>query len=235
MESIDHLLGKIHQGDCLPFMRSLPDKCVDLILTDPPYEISDSRPGKSELMSLGKYNGGDLASISKGFDIKTIKEMGRVCVIPNMFIFCSNNQVPKIMQEGQKHFNYTTLLVWHKTNSAPFSNGVWRQDLEYCVHIRDKGGYFEGGAKEKQKCYTAPCNPSEYGHPTEKPIGIICKYLGVGSREGGIVFDPFMGSGTTAVACERLGRRWIGCELEPKYVDIANKRIEAERAQLKLF
>ncbi len=50
-----------------------------------------------------------------------------------------------------------------------------------------------------------------------------------------IVFDPFMGSGTTAVASERLGRKWFGCELEPKYVEIANKRIEAERNQLKLF
>ena len=55
------------------------------------------------------------------------------------------------------------------------------------------------------------------------------------SKESAIVFDPFLGSGTTAVACERLGRKWIGCELEPKYVEIANKRIEAERMQLKLF
>ena len=55
------------------------------------------------------------------------------------------------------------------------------------------------------------------------------------TNEGDLIYDPFMGSGTTAVACERLGRKWFGCELEPKYVEIANKRIEAERNQLKLF
>jgi hypothetical protein len=74
------------------------------------------------------------------------------------------------------------------------------------------------------------------GHPCPKPINIWWKLLNrLSIKETDITFDPFMGSGTTAVACERLGRKWFGCELEPKYCEIANKRIEAERAQLKLF
>ena len=72
-------------------------------------------------------------------------------------------------------------------------------------------------------------------HPTQKPEALIRWCLNEIAKDGTIVFDPFMGSGTTAVACERLGRKWFGCELEPKYVAIANKRIEAERNQLKLF
>ena len=59
--------------------------------------------------------------------------------------------------------------------------------------------------------------------------------FGQDGKSRAIVFDPFMGSGTTAVAAERKGYKWFGCELEPKYCEIANKRIEAERAQLKLF
>ena len=72
-------------------------------------------------------------------------------------------------------------------------------------------------------------------HPTQKPEALMRWCLNERGEEGQIVFDPFMGSGTTAVACERLGRKWFGCELEPKYCEIANKRIEAERNQLKLF
>ena len=76
--------------------------------------------------------------------------------------------------------------------------------------------------------------PEKNGHPCPKAIEIWQKAINRGSvKNEDIIFDPFMGSGTTAVACERLGRKWFGCELEPKYCAIAEKRIEAERAQLK--
>ena len=78
-------------------------------------------------------------------------------------------------------------------------------------------------------------NKEERVHPTQKPIPVFRFCVEGYSKNGDVIFDPFMGSGTTAVACERLGRKWFGGELEPKYVAIANKRIEAERAQLKLF
>ena len=71
-------------------------------------------------------------------------------------------------------------------------------------------------------------------HPTEKPFGLMV-YCVKFSRTIGTVLDPFIGSGTTAVACERLKRKWIGIEIEEKYCAIAVKRIEAERKQLKLF
>ena len=71
-------------------------------------------------------------------------------------------------------------------------------------------------------------------HPNQKPIPII-QWCIKKSKTNGIVLDPFIGSGTTAVACERLTRRWIGIEIEEKYCEIAAKRIELERKQLKLF
>ena len=71
-------------------------------------------------------------------------------------------------------------------------------------------------------------------HPTQKPVALF-KWILHRHEEENIVFDPFMGSGTTGVAAEALGRKWFGCELEPKYCEIANKRVEAERSQLKLF
>lgn len=227
-------MNKIYNMDCLEFMKQVPDKYFDLVLTDPPYEISKSDPGNTSIMSLGKFSSvGKLADISDGFNVDLVlNECLRISKKCNMFVFCSNKQVSKIMKWGEDKGFYTTCLVWHKNNSAPFANGVWRGDIEFCIHIREKGAYFEGGANEKQKVTTLPANPSEFGHPTEKPIRLVDKYLRIGATQGHKVFDPFMGSGTTAVACKSLGIDFVGCELEPDYVAIANKRLEAVQGSL---
>lgn len=232
--SIPFELNKIYNEDCLEFMKRVPDKYFDLVLTDPPYEISKSDPGKSEVMSLGKFSSvGKLADISDGFDVSLVlNECLKILKKCNMFIFCSNKQVSKIMQWGEERQFYTTCLVWHKNNAAPFANGVWRSDIEFCIHIREKGAYFEGDANLKQKVTKLPCNPSEFGHPTEKPIVLVDKYLRIGATQGHKVFDPFMGSGTTAVACKSLGIDFVGCELEPDYVAIANKRLSQVQGSL---
>jgi site-specific DNA-methyltransferase (adenine-specific) len=223
------LLNKIHNLDCLDFMRSLPDKCIDLVVTDPPYDISDSKPGNSELMSLGKYNADNFAELKNGFDVEVVfSEIVRIQKKVNCFIFCANKQIAEIMTIAQRGGYYVTLLVWNKTNSAPFANGVWRQDAEFIVHVRESGAYFEGNAEEKRKVVQMPTNPSQFGHPTEKPLNLIMKYVLIGSKEGDIVFDPFMGSGTTAVAAKQLGRKFLGCELSEKYVAIANERLRQD-------
>lgn len=227
-------MNKIHHLDCLEFMKQVPDNYFDLVLTDPPYEISKSEAGKSSIMSLGKFTkDGKLSEISDGFDVDIVlNECLRILKKCNMFVFCSNKQVSKIMQWGELRGFYTTVLVWHKNNSAPFANGVWRGDIEFCIHIREKGSYFEGDASIKQKVTKLPANPSEFGHPTEKPIRLVDKYLRIGADKHHKIFDPFMGSGTTAVACKSLGLEWCGCELEADYVAIANKRLEAVQGSL---
>jgi site-specific DNA-methyltransferase (adenine-specific) len=73
-----------------------------------------------------------------------------------------------------------------------------------------------------------------HGHPTQKYLWMVIKAIRVSSQENETIFDPFMGSGTTAVACERYNRKWIGCEISKEYCDIAIKRIKQEREQLKL-
>ena len=223
------LLNKIHQGDCKDFMQTLPDGCIDLIVTDPPYDISDSKPGNSELMSLGKYNAENFAELTNGFDVEVIfSELVRISKKVNFFIFCANKQIAEIMTIAQRGGYYVTLLVWNKTNSAPFANGVWRQDAEFIVHVRESGAYFEGNAEQKRKVIQFPTNPSQFGHPTEKPIELIKKYIQIGSKEGDTVFDPFMGSGTTALAAKLMKRNFIGCEIQEKYVAIANERLRQD-------
>lgn len=213
-------LNKIYNTDCLEFMRSMPDSYVDLILTDPPYEISMG--GSGTLKSGRVYYRGQLDKIANGFDTETVlNECERISKKMNLFCFCSNKQITKIMGWGEKKGYSTTLLVWYKPNAIPFINNTFKSDLKFCVYIRGKGTKIKGTSK----LFTHNCGKSKYGHPTEKPLEIIEKLILTASNEGDLIFDPFMGSGTTAVACKELNRSFIGCEIESKYCEIAEKRL----------
>lgn len=212
-------LNKIYNTDCLEFMRSMPDNCVDLVVTDPPYEICTKGGG------LGKrpiYENGALNKISQGFNVEaTLEQIARICKKINIFIFCSTKQKPRIMNWGYERDCNVAELAWYKPNAAPFTNNTFKSDLENIVYIREKGVKIKGVSR----LFTHNCGKSKYGHPTEKPLEIIEKLILVASSEGDLIFDPFMGSGTTAVACKELNRNFIGCEIESKYCEIAEKRL----------
>lgn len=212
-------LNKIYNTDCLEFMRSMPDSCVDLVVTDPPYEIHTKGGG------LGRrpvYENGALGKISQGFDAEaTLEQVARICKKINIFIFCSTKQKPRIMNWGYERGCNIAELAWYKPNAAPFTNNTFKSDLENIIYIREKGVKIKGISK----LFTHNCGKSKYGHPTEKPLEIIEKLILTASNEGDLIFDPFMGSGTTAVACKELNRNFIGCEIEAKYCEIAEKRL----------
>ena len=213
-------LNKIYNTCCLEFMKSMPDNCVDLVVTDPPYEIRTKGGG------LGKrpvYQNGDLDRISKGFDIEiTLNELKRICKKVNIFTFCSSRQKPRIMQWGYDNGYNVAELAWHKPNAAPFTNNTFKPDLEWIVYMREKGVKIKGASRLS----ICNCKKSEFGHPTEKPLEIIKRQILIGSKENDLVFDPFMGSGTTAAACKELNRNFIGCEIEPEYCEIAENRLK---------
>lgn len=212
-------LNKIYNTDCLEFMHSMPDSCVDLVVTDPPYEIHTKGGG------LGRrpvYENGALGKISQGFDAEaTLEQIARICKKINIFIFCSTKQKPRIMNWGYERGCNIAELAWYKPNAAPFTNNTFKSDLENIIYIREKGVKIKGISK----LFTHNCGKSKYGHPTEKPLEIIEKLILIASNEGDLIFDPFMGSGTTAVACKELNRNFIGCEIEAKYCEIAEKRL----------
>jgi site-specific DNA-methyltransferase (adenine-specific) len=238
VEEIKHL-NKIILGDSLELMKELPDNSIDLLLTDPPYELDTSGGGKSNIMSIGKLCNSDIqniSSISKGFDYEAyFSEWNRVLKKFNAFIFCSNSQISKLMSIGEGLGYITTLLVWHKTNAAPFANGVWRSNLEFIVHIREKGATFQGSAREKSKIYTSPTERSKYSHPTEKPIELVIKLLKIGANKGDIVLDSFSGSGTTVNACINLGMNYIAYEIDEKFYNISKDREQRALGNVGLF
>jgi site-specific DNA-methyltransferase (adenine-specific) len=221
-------------GDCLEVLPTLG--AVDLVLTDPPYELSSAGPGKSHYgMSLRKFDSKAYTDIVAGFDEAIFFPLVEaVCRPLNLFCFCSNKQISKIMSYHETRGRATTLLVWHKVNAAPFANGVWRGDIEYCVHARDAGAVFVGNAEEKKKVSEHPI-VNDDAHPTVKPLAIVEKYIRIGSRQGQTVLDPYCGLGTSGVAAVKLGRRFTGIEIDPGYFDIACRRIEAALKQPDMF
>lgn len=217
----------LYLGDCREIVPLLGR--FDLLLTDPPYVLSDSPPGDSHYgMSLSKFEGSEYIDLTNGFDVPEVFGMlAKHMEMFNGFCFCSNKQIAEIMAWGQANKLFTTLLVWNKPNSAPFANGVWRGDAEFCVHIREKGAYFEGNAELKRKVVSIPC-VQDKAHPTVKPLDLISRYIQIGSAEGQIVLDPFAGSGTTGRACKDLGRKCVMIEREERYCEIAARRMGQE-------
>lgn len=215
-------LGVLYCADCLTILPHLEP--VDLVLTDPPYLL----PG---MKGAGCFGGrpalvGTQGFTDGGFDSFLLSQY------ENWFCFCSRHNLSDILKMANG--SRWALLHWCKPNPVPTCNNTYLSDVEYCVHKYSKGRLF-GAMKDKSLYFVHPCGNKKTEHPNEKPLPLIIKLVTLGSAISDMVVDPFLGSGTTAVACERLNRKWIGIEISEKYCEIAANRIENERKQLKLF
>lgn len=231
----------LKQGDCLELMKAIPDGSVDLILTDPPYTLSLHGGGVNEFGSRKLTKEKHIGFMSKGFPYEEVfVEFLRIAKVPNFLIFCSNQQVSKIMRFFEERKLSVTLLVWNKTNPAPLCNGKYVSDLEFIVYVRGKGATFNNKTPfdYKKKLYSSGVMPSKNRlHPAQKPVELLEQYIQLHSNLNDVVLDPFMGSGSTGLACVNNGRNFIGYELEQKYFDIAAERIEQAKTakQMGLF
>lgn len=220
---------KLYNGDCLEVMKNMPDKSVDCIITDPPYELSNHGYGKTELSNRKIVKDKHIDFISNGFDYDTVfNEFIRICKVPNFLIFCSNSQVSKIMSWFESKKLKTTLLIWHKTNPVPLCNGKHLSDVEFVVYVRGKGATFNNNTpfKYKSKVYSSPLVSNKNRlHPTQKSVEQLSQYIELHSNEGDVIFDPYMGSGSTGVACQNTNRNFIGIELDENYFKIAQERL----------
>lgn len=227
--------SEIYNCDCVEYMRTLPDKCIDLILTDPPYEYDPHGSGCGAFGRRATKVYRKISDIMSGFDYdKVFAELLRVCKIPNLLIFCSNMQISRIMSYFEQKGLSVTLLVWQKTNPIPTCNGKYCSECEFVVYVRGKGAYFNNDVPFawKKKIYTSPCRPDGNLHPAQKPIDLLTRYIKVHSKQGDTILDPFMGSGSTAIACLREQRNFIGCEINTDYFRLATKRLKQEQLTL---
>jgi DNA (cytosine-5-)-methyltransferase len=215
----------IYNADSYEFIKTMPDESVNLIITDPPYELVTGG-NKGCFSHAIKFSSQDFIKICNGFDLSLLDELKRVCKPFNAYIFCSNSQISKLMSWGEENGFMTTLLIWHKPNATPFANGTFKSDLEFIVAMKEKGATFQGDTRLKSKFFQGNVvKDKTTSHPTPKPIDLIRKLMMIGSNKGDVVFDPFLGSGVTAMVAKELGRECIGVEIEKKYYEEALRRV----------
>lgn len=219
---------KIAHGDCLSLMKKLPDNSIDLVVTDPPYDV---HAGKGGGAFGNRSSFKEIDFMSNGFDKSILDELIRVMKKVNIYIFCSQKQIPLLINyfavENKCNWN---LLTWHKTNPVPACKNKYLSDTEFIFFAREKGVPILGEYKTKKTYYVTPLNTREkklYNHPTVKPQEILQNLIVNSSNENDIVLDPFMGSGSTGVATLNNKRRFIGIELNKEYVKTATDRIES--------
>ena len=204
----------LYLGDCLEILPTLGK--VDAVVTDPPYGMNWD--GK---VTVGKNGHGSTGAKAKHYGVK-IRNDDRpfdptpfIGLAPS--ILWGFNHFPQHLRKGR-------VLVWLKRKDAAFGSFLSDAELAWCS---EGEGVF---CFRDQSLMAETCDRS---HPTQKPVPLMEWCLGF--TKGTTILDPFMGSGTTGVACAKLGRKFIGIEIEPRYFDIACKRIEQAYAQPDMF
>ena len=215
----------LKQGDCLELMKELPDESVSLILTDIPYgEVNRDSNG------LRNLNKKDADTFNMNIN-QICSEFIRI-TSGSIYIFCGTEQVSEIRKNLVKEGLSTRLIIWEKTNPSPMNGEtIWLSGIECCVYGKKKGGTFNGFCNNTVLRYSTQHSKL---HPTQKPIKLFEELIKKSSNESDTILDPFMGSGTTGVACVQLNRNFIGYEISPDYFKIAEKRISEAQAQQKL-
>ena len=218
-------LNKIYNEDCLSFMKRVPDKFFDLVLTDPPFGMS-FQSGRREEGHKVIANDDNLDWLPN-----FAKELHRVTKEDaHLYLFCSHHFIEVFKSEIQKYRRVKNILIWEKNNHGSGDLfGDYAPMYEMILFCSNGERKLNDGRDPNISKSTRTQNEL---HPTQKPVPLIEFLAKKSSNIGDIVFDPFMGSGTTAVACKSLGLDFVGCELEPDYVAIANKRIEQVQGSL---
>jgi site-specific DNA-methyltransferase (adenine-specific) len=217
-------LNRIYQMDCIEGMRLLPDDSVDLIVTDPPY-LMNYRSNRRVKNEKFKHIANDVDSYE--LISKYLAECYRILKNDTaIYVFCSWHHVDFFKTEFERHFKLKNIIVWNKNNHGSGDlKGAYAPKHEFILYGHKGRSIF----REKRLPDVIDCDkiPSlKLTHPTEKPIDLLSIFIKNNSDEGDVVFDGFAGTGSTLVASAKLNRNFIGFEIEPEYVRIANQRLE---------
>ena len=227
-------------GNCLEVMNNIPNKSIDLIVTDPPY-LHVKGGQKSKKYNVGtwssnSYTNKEMSDFDEKHIVNFLNLANEKMKKTNMYIFCSKLQLAyyfKWIYENKKKYD---LLVWNKQRCVLKSTKCYSNDMEYVIRIYENGVslnkiWVEDGSKADSSFYTKiQSYPQPKGkHENMKPVELLTKYILLSSDEGDIVCDPFMGSGSTGEACIRTNRRFIGIELKNDFYNVAIKRLEKIR------
>lgn len=228
----------LYQGDC---REILPTLCkVDAVITDPPYEIK-KKFGTSSMYGCRR--------MEFHFDIKGVTDEVVIPALDNAFdkcnsfhVFCDPEQYAGIAAIARaKGFTPKPWAKQKLCSPPPMPGNWWPSSFELAMYGYKPGAYFgDNSAKRKNMMvfdsYRHGIRASEKEeHPTQKWLPMMLYLVKTMIKADGIALDPFMGSGSTGVACSNLGRSFIGIELDPRYFDIACRRIEDAQRQEDMF
>lgn len=224
--------------DCLKVLKEIPDKSIDLILTDPPYNLAKYSTGNLQFDWRADRNN-DIAQ----WDLEEFKpsdlidEFNRI-LKPNgnIFIFCSYNLIGEYHSVFDPVFDTFQFMVWHKTNPVPnFRKSSFLNSCELIIACWNKGhtwnftdqrdmhNFIENGI-----CMGRERIKDEAGkalHPTQKPVAILEKIIKIASNENDVVLDCFQGVGSTGIAALKNQRRYLGIEIDSVYYEATKKRL----------
>ena len=220
---MDQYLDKILNDDCMNILRQLPDKSVDMVVTDPPYgEVNRESNG---LRNLDKGN----ADIVE-FDFDAwLAEIIRVCR-GSWYIWCGYEQLGKIYTAFKENKISPRCIIWEKTNLSPMNGEyIWLSGIEPCAYGKRSGATYNGFC---QNTVLRADTERTMIHPTQKPVDLFAKLVRTSSNPGDIVLDTFSGSGTTAVVCHRLKRHFICVEKDKGFCEKSQQRLLDEQQQL---
>lgn len=250
MYKIEDLEGKIINADCMEVLKELPNKAIDLVLTDPPYgggaicgkavKEAVSAGGLTNTISVARTGGGYFKKY-RGINRtdwhgkKKYSQQGGVFekadithwdIAPDQNYF---DEIFRVSKEqiiwGGNYFNLPPTRCFNIWKKLTISENFTMAMAEYAWVSCNKNAKLWEFAPQDSKRF----------HPTQKPVKLIEKQLLEYSKEGDLILDPFSGSGTTAIACHRLKRRFICIEKDPEYWAKSVERLKAEQAQLQLF
>lgn len=214
---ISELEGKIINADCMDILKQLPDKSIDLVLTDPPYGIGIDGQ-KASISNNPKHNRKEHTQKNWDISIPSKEVFEEITRIGKRIIIWGGQYFNEFLEQGHKGW-----IIWDK-----MQYGLTMSDCEIAYSNFDTPTrIYKYNRIELLKDKTI--------HPTQKPTKLFERIVAEYSNENDLILDCFSGSGTTAIACHRLKRRFICIEKDPEYWAKSCERLKAEQAQLKLF
>lgn len=203
-------------ANCIEVLPLLPRGCVDVLVTDPPYEITATGGG---IGAKRQYLSDITGFTDCGFDY------GLLSQFDNWACFGTLRQVPKLIESaGDRRW---MLVTWNKPDPAPLCNGNYLPDTEYIIHAW-RGKFLFGDCSHKSRFIVRGVNRDNGFHPNCKPVDVMVKVVRNASDSGHLVADIYAGSGTTGIACIQLGRKFFGCEVDPVHFATARDRLDDE-------
>jgi len=222
-------------GDCLEILPTLPAASVDAVVTDPPYGIQNrfgvhvGPPGWGSRRMQFDWDDAKDVGQAVGRAVGMLRRPG------SAFVFVGLDTAGVVSAVFRQHGLVPKPFVWVKKCPPPVLPGNrWPSGFELAVYAYQPGAWFGDDNRKRRNVFVADSlrhgQPGKCGHPTQKPISLMVHLVSALAREGDMVLDPFMGSGTTGVACVRTGRKFVGIEIKPEYYKIAKQRVQKQVA-----